>query len=195
MTEPLPTVSQTPDPGPTDGDLAARVAEGDRDAAEALVRRHQTMVRRFLLSLCRRNALADDLAQETLVRMLEHAGSFDPTYSMKTWLLTIARRLWISHLRRADNKVGATDYRGLRTDDRGPDAGLDDQDRRQLLADAMETLSDPQRTTLLLFYQQELPIDEIATILEMPTNTVKSHLHRARAALRDQLDDRKDLMK
>ena len=55
---------------------------------------------------------------------------------------------------------------------------------RKLLGEAMTQLTEPQRTALVLFHQQELPVGEVAKVMKMPEGTVKSHLHRARAALR-----------
>ena len=171
--------------------LAVGVAAGDRAAAEMLVLRYQRLVRSFLLKLCHDSHLADDLAQETLLRMLRHADRYDPQYPMRTWLLTIARRLLINHSRRADSRVGHSEFPGLQHPAAGPAeraAALDEQlaTRRRLDA-AMQQLNETQRSSLVLFYEQDLSVQEMARVLDMPVGTVKSHLHRARAALRAHL--------
>lgn len=177
----------------SDGDLARQVAAGDVRAAEALVRRHQRVVRSFLLRLCRRVDLADDLAQDTFVRALRHAGRFDDRHAMRTWLLTIARRLLINHARRADQRVEATEYAAAVSAEPGPEHDLlsrEDQARmRARLDQALARLTEPQRTAVVLFHQQGLSLREVAQVMSLPEGTVKSHLHRGRAALRTLLPD------
>ncbi|HAI13434.1 MAG TPA: hypothetical protein DCM28_17130 [Phycisphaerales bacterium] len=171
-----------------DAQLARLIAEGDRAAAGELIERYQAPVRSFLLKLSGNADVADDIAQETFVRVLKYAKRYDPQFKMITWLLTIARRLWLNHLRRKDNQTHNTSYEQMSEKASGPDMTLQREDQlehtRKLLSDAMTHLTEPQRTALVLFHQQELPVGEVAKVMKMPEGTVKSHLHRARAALR-----------
>ncbi|MCC5828498.1 MAG: RNA polymerase sigma factor [Phycisphaeraceae bacterium] len=169
------------------------MAAGCRLSAEVLIVRHQSSVRGFLARLSGDASLADDLAQETFVRMLRHAGSFDDRFSMKTWLLTIGRRLLINHHRkqaRIKSPAAASDPVTAKED--SPYERTARQDRQSFLerklAQAMQSLSEAQRDVLVLFYQQQRTIQEIAGMLDLPEGTVKSHLHRARAAVRKNLD-------
>jgi len=175
----------------TDGELATLVAAGDREAGQVLVNRYQRLIRSFLLKLSGNRDLADDIAQETFLRMLTHADRFDPKYPMRTWLMTIARRLLINHLRRADTRVGHSEYHGMHSADAGPaDAAADHDERGRIKAHvhaALDKLTDTQKASIVLFYQHELSIQEVADVMEMPAGTIKSHLHRARAALRQLL--------
>jgi len=181
-----------------DAELARRTADGDRDAAQLLILRYQGVVRSFLLKLSRRPAVADDVAQETFLKMLRYADRYDPKYPMKTWLLTIARRTWLNHLRRADNRVKSGEFSYMASNEADPAALVELTDRqeraRELLGKALEKLSDPQRTAIVLFHQQQLPIQEIAKVMKMPEGTVKSHLHRARAALREILEPQREVI-
>jgi RNA polymerase sigma-70 factor (ECF subfamily) len=177
----------TDDPRP-DGELASLTAQGDREAAAALVRRYHGPVRRFLQRLTGKAELADDLAQDTFVRMLHYAGHYDAKYPMRTWLLTIARRLTINHGRRESRSRPADVEAITVSSEPRPDEQASRRDanrflRRQLDA-AMAHLSLPQRQALLLFHQQGLNIDEAARVMGVPAGTVKSHLHRGRAAMR-----------
>lgn len=171
-----------------DGQLAKLIGEGDRDAAGELIRRYQAPVRSFLLKLSGHAEVADDIAQETFVRVLKYAKRYDPQFKMITWLLTIARRLWLNHLRRKDNQTHNTSYEQMSESSPGPAMKLQREDQldhtRKMLSEAMTKLTDPQRVALVLFHQQELPVGEVAKVMKMPEGTVKSHLHRARAALR-----------
>lgn len=172
----------------SDGDLAQGIARGDRAAGAALIERHQSMVRGFLWRLSGRRDLADDLAQETFMRVLRYAHRFDPKYAMRTWLLTIARRLWINSLRRDSRQVAGPLLGDQVADEPSPAEQFHRTeelgDKRRLLDEAMLGLTEPQRTALVLFYQQDLPLAEAARVMEIPIGTVKSHLHRGRAALR-----------
>jgi RNA polymerase sigma-70 factor (ECF subfamily) len=170
-----------------DAALMRRLARGELAAGGVLVERHQAMVRRFLLRLTGRADRADDLAQDTFVRMIRYAGRFDPAYSLRTWLLTIARRLSINQARGDGRVIGAEPWDW--TDDQPPPhESVDRQDEsdhlRRKLDAAIRQLSPAQRQALLLFHQQELTVQEVARVMEVPIGTVKSHLHRARAAMR-----------
>jgi len=182
-----------PAPAPGDAELARRVAGGDHVAATALIERYHAQVRRFLTRLTRREDIADDLAQETFVRMLRHAGRYDPQYPMRTWLLTIARRLSINRGRSDGRAMGIDDWHWAPASGPGPDDLAEQADEREHLRRRLDAaitqLTEPQRHALLLFHQQELSVQQAAEVMNLPVGTVKSHLHRARAALRQILGD------
>ncbi len=181
-----------------DAALAERAGAGCREAAGVLIARHQGSVRSFLRRLTPDRDLADDLAQETFLRLLRHAGRYDPRWAMKTWLLTIARRLLINHLRRADNGNGKLPAQPLPGPARTPLEQASERDQRmhtrRALERALDELNETQRQVILLFHQSEMPIGAIAEVMQMPTGTVKSHLHRARAALRRSLIQMPEIM-
>ncbi len=176
-----------------DGDLASRTAKGDSSAATELVNRYQGYVRRFLRRLTGRDDLADDLAQDTFVRMLSYADRYDPKYPMRTWLLTIARRLAINRNRHDQRVIHTEDFPTLATRELAPDfavAAADaQQNLRARLNESMQCLTDSQREAVLLFHQQGLGVNDVAEVMGLPVGTVKSHLHRGRAALRKYLGD------
>ncbi len=173
---------------PSDGDLAQRWAGGDRSAGALLVERHQAVVRSFLRRLVPRADWADDLAQETFLRLLRHADRYDPRYPMRTWLLTIARRLYLNHAQLAVHRPATSEVQALPTSEVSHEAQVEARDQqhhqRLMLNMALAQLSEPQRTALVLFYQQDLSIEQIARVMDQPQGTVKSHLSRGRAAMR-----------
>lgn len=174
-----------------DAELAARTAGGDREAAHALVARHEQAVRAFLRRVCFDQAQVEDLAQETFLRLLRHADRYDPAYPMRTWLFTIARRLSITSGERRQFLTKPETLARIGSRPETPESRVDRQDRldhtNRLLDRALTGLTEPQRTAIVLFYQQNLPLEEISKVMEMPAGTVKSHLHRARAALAESL--------
>jgi RNA polymerase sigma-70 factor (ECF subfamily) len=145
--------------------------------------------------------LAEDLAQETFLRVLQACDRYDPRYPMRTWMLTIARRLAINHGQRKGNQLRLVDPQQAPpvAQTRPPDQPLIDQEQKQLARDAldeaMQSLSEPQRQAVLLFYQQGLSMEETAQAMELPVNTVKSHLHRARAALKKRLEPQQEKLR
>lgn len=175
----------------SDADLAKAVARQNKDAAQALVMRYQRDVRGFLLSLCRDPYLADDLAQETFVRMLRHAESYDPQYRMKTWLFTIARRLLINHARKHKRESLFGEFPLGQSSEAGPYQVAAKADQRgwlkRKLQDAMLALTETQRRAIELFHGQNLSVQEVAVEMQVPVGTVKSHLHRARSSMREVL--------
>jgi len=186
--------SQIPLDGCDEGTLASLVAKGDLAASAELVRRHQAAVRGFLRVVCYDRSATDDLAQETFLRALRYADRYDPKYPMRGWLLTIARRLSINHGNKAKRRRPDAGADLERIDGQAPlpEADLEATEQRamtkRIVVQAMEKLSEPQRVTIALHYQQGLPLEEIAERLEMPVGTVKSHLHRGRKRMKELLE-------
>jgi len=176
---------------PADGELAQRAAGGDRSAASVLIQRHHPAVRRFLRRLTGRDDLADDLAQDTFVRLLRYIDRYDPSYPMRTWLLTIARRLTINHARRDRRSIPSDDFSRVQSNGPAPSEPVEQMDQQALLRKqldaALTVLTDRQRQAVVLFHQQQLSVQDVAEVMGLPTGTVKSHLHRGRAAMRQYL--------
>lgn len=186
---PAPGSPEGADPAePSDGELAKRVAAGDREAAGVLVERYQRQVRRFLGRLVNRADQADDLAQETFVRMLRYADRYDPKYPMRTWLMTIARRLSINAAAKNKRVILGDEFDHNPSPHGSHETDVDRADHNRLLARRLQAaiteLSEPQRQAIVLFHQQDLNVQEVAAVMGVPVGTVKSHLHRGRLAMR-----------
>ncbi len=173
--------------------LVQRAAGGDRAAAEELVRAHQGALFGFLLRMCGKRDIAEDICQEAFVRALTNLDRFDGRYRFSTWLFTIARRLLLNHLQKRKpvydtegvlGRVGTSGAPGEPAQKREQD----DRVRSSLRA-ALMGLSAEQREVILLFHQLGWPIALIADHLGMPEGTVKSHLHRGREHLRQILEE------
>ncbi len=159
------------------------------DAFEALVREHQARVRRQLRRLTRGDAaLADDLAQETFVLAWRHVGTFRGDARVSTWLHRIALNAWLAHCRRRPTgEVVAA------PDDDAPDAAASEPDpsgatvRRIDVERALGRLPEPERLALIHCFQLDLSHAEAADVLGWPLGTLKSHVARGKARLREQL--------
>ncbi|MGA1045648.1 MAG: RNA polymerase sigma factor [Phycisphaerales bacterium] len=171
--------------------VITRAKAGDPAAIEALVRRHQASLHAFLLRRCGRPDLAEDLVQESFVRVLRSLDRFDPRFRFSTWLFTIGRRLLVNHLQKMRPAYDSdlVESRGSR---RGqPSQPVLEQERRRavlgLVERAMECLNPRQREVVERFHTQGRPIPEIAAEMGIPEGTVKSHLHRARRRMQESI--------
>jgi RNA polymerase sigma-70 factor (ECF subfamily) len=176
-----------------DAELIARVlARDDRHAFSELVRRHQSSVRGFLRRLTRgRQALADDLAQETFIEAYRSLARYRGHSAFSTWLLGIACNRWRNDRRRerpteewTDDTVPAESVGG---GDRFAADATTAADWREDLAAALVHLSDGERAAIHLCFQEGLTNEEAAEVLGFPLGTVKTHLARAKEKLRAHL--------
>jgi RNA polymerase sigma-70 factor (ECF subfamily) len=170
--------------------LISRIARGEALAMRALFARHQTRVYRWLLRFVRDPAMAEDLLNEVFLDVWRQAGSFAGKSSVATWLLAIARFKAISASRKRvdaqlDEAVAET------IPDPADDAQtlLEREDQRNLLRDALASLSDEHREVLDLVYYHGRPVKDVAEIIGIPEATVKTRMFYARKKLADVLKD------
>lgn len=192
-------------PDPPDETLMLRYQQGDRAAFTQLVKRHQTALFNFALRQVRVPQVAEDVVQETFVRVVHNAPDFKHEARFTTWVYTITRNLCIDHLRkRALRKHPSLDEsRG--EDGDGPTLGEQTADPRasvereatgtelqERIARAVDTLPDEQREVFLMREIANLPFKEIATITNVPENTVKSRMRYALERLQEALAEYED---
>jgi RNA polymerase sigma-70 factor (ECF subfamily) len=176
--------------GPEDRELLERVRQGDGDALEALLTRYEGQLFRFSMRMCRNREDAREVLQESLLAAARSMDGFRGDAALSTWLFTIARRQCAKRRRKleASRPSGKADASTELEDERpAPDDAVAD---RQLLAaveGAIAHLEPGYREVLLLRDVEGLTAPEVATALEMSVPQVKSRLHRARVALRQQL--------
>ena len=137
-----------------------------------LVRAEQESLRRFLLALCGGNAFeADDIAQDALIRAYVASGSFLGLSRFSTWLFRIAYNCYIDRCRKVHPETVPTDTPqalNIRSEDE-TDAGF----RYQKLYQALEQLQEKEKAVIILHYFEDRSIKEIASILQIPSGTVK----------------------
>lgn len=174
-----------PDDNLSDADLVRGTQEGRSRCQAVLVNRHLRSIYALALRVTGNAADAEDVAQDTFVRAFERLAQYDPDYSFRNWLLKIATNLAISHLRscrrraRLHHEFGphqASDDEVVISDHDGEAARC----RRFL-----DHLDDNQRTALVLFHFEELSYTQVAHVMGMPVNTVRTLIHRGRARLRE----------
>jgi len=172
---------------PGDFELMRRVREGDREAFEVLIRRHQQGLMNFF---ARMGAYTDaeDLAQKTLLKVFEYRFRYRETAKFTTFLYTLARHAWIDGLRRKKRRDAYTD--GLRQDECLADTASAGRAAVSMDAQAaLEALPQRLRSVVVLGICQGLAYEDVARILKIPTGTVKSRMFVALRRMREFFDE------
>jgi RNA polymerase sigma-70 factor (ECF subfamily) len=189
----------------SDESLMLRYRDGDVRAFELLVTRHRKPVFNFILRFVRDTAQAEDVTQETFLRLVKGADAYERQAKFTTWLYTIARNLCVDAARRGKHRKAASldapvDEEGsVSLLDLVPDGGaaVDRQAQSRELAvrlrQAIESLPDEQREIFLLREVADLQFNEIAAVVGCPENTVKSRMRYALEKLREALEEYRDL--
>jgi RNA polymerase sigma-70 factor (ECF subfamily) len=183
-----------------DADLVAQCRHGDSAAFGTLVVKYQDRVFNTVWRMCGDRTAAEDLTQEAFVKALQSIGQFDGRAGFYTWLFRIAVNLTINSHRKARRTVWSLDATSADGDgqltapiDRlaghepSPNDRAQNDETHRLVAEALAELDEEHRTVVVLRDLESFGYDEIAEILNVPTGTVKSRLHRARLALRERL--------
>jgi RNA polymerase sigma-70 factor (ECF subfamily) len=171
----------------SDAELLAAVAAGDRDVPlRELYQRYAGRVYGLGVQLLSDRGLAEELVQETFVRLWRSAGLYEASRgSPATFIFTIARRLAIDLWRRPSSRTPDPDQQALPTDDQ-----IDRLVTRLGVRDALDSLSSAHRQVLELSYRDQLKQTEIAERLGIPLGTVKTRSHHALRLLKSELQRR-----
>lgn len=180
-----------------DDQLMVKIQEGDPAAFEELVERHQGPLINFFYTNSRDRQLAEDLTQETLLRVYDQGWDYLPRGKFRGWMFRIARNLLIDTVRRRshDALVKAVHSRndeqslitGIVADVISPEEAANHRELAGMVDHLLIELPEEQRLTFTLHHFAGLPLGEIAEILESTVPTTKSRLRLAREKLRDQL--------
>ena len=183
--------------GNEDADLVRRCLSGDQRACRDLVRRYERPVYSVLMRVVRRSEDAEDLVQETFVKVFKALDRYDPERPFAAWIFTIASRLAIDHFRRrriqtvslSYSDPGSSEERTMDVEDTGlkPDEITSNAEEELQTSAIIDSLPEHYRIVVLLRHQQDLSYEEISQALNLPLGTVKARIHRARALLKDRI--------
>ena len=168
--------------------LIGRIAQGDRLAMQVLYGRHHVRVYRFALRIVRNEQAAEDLISEVFLDVWRQAGSFEGRSAVTTWLLSIARFKALSALRR--RKEAALDDEtaaAIEDPSDNPETAIQKKDSGNILRQCLTALSQDHREIVDLVYYHEKSVEEVAEIVGIPENTVKTRLFYARKKLAELL--------
>jgi RNA polymerase sigma-70 factor, ECF subfamily len=165
--------------------IARGLRRRDPDLLDRLIEQYQHRLLRYLIYLSGNRELAEDLFQETWIRVLERGHQYDGRHEFSTWLYAVARNLTIDYLRK-NNPVsldGLMDYEEhapLEPADNRPMAWevVQQHEQAERIGAALVTIPAEYREAVVLRFQEELALDEIAAVTGAPLGTVKSRLYR-----------------
>ena len=177
------------DAGTRDQDIVELLRGGATEAAfERLIDRYENKVYRLCCSLLRDPDQAQDAAQESLVRVWKALAKYDQRASLSTWIYTITRNRCPTAIERRRDLDSLSDSEVQLQAEAAQAVGPEpEQDHLAMLRELVEALPERYRRVLTLFYYEERSVAEVALMLGQPEGTVKTNLHRARAALAEQL--------
>ena len=172
--------------------LIKKVKKGDLDAYGAIIQDYQSSVFNVCYRVLGNRQDAEDLTQEAFLRAYHQISSFDLSRSFGPWMRTLAANLCYNHLKKAWlNQVPLEDERDTIKDDSnyGPEGSLEIDQEHKALYHAIWKLPEVQRMALELRHFQGLSYLEMADALNLPLNTVRSHLYRSRQKLAELLEE------
>ncbi len=191
-----------------DDELMQRFQKGDEEAFNLIVRRHQQALINFIARFTGDKDNAEDLAQETFIRMFKAANRYKPGRAQfKTWMYFIAKNLCKNEIRnrgrrdryRVDNIITESNSNNDNEDEIDliasapadialqPEVALERKELNNVIQDAIAELPEQYRFPLILRDIQGFSYDEISKILELRNGTTKSRINRARVMLKDKL--------
>jgi RNA polymerase sigma-70 factor (ECF subfamily) len=183
-TTPVPSKARV-ETSPEERDWIARCRAGDARAYRLLVERYQDRAYALAYRMVRSRPDAEEIAQDAFVRAWRAIGDFRGDATFMTWLYRILVRLALDRAEALKNRrareIGVEDPE----EPKEPAAAPADGGLARRLDRLLAELPPAQRATLTLFYYEDRPVSEIAEMLNMPENTVKTHMSRGRATLRE----------
>lgn len=182
----------------TDQDLVARAREGREAAHRELIGRYQRPVLSLIYRLVHDRELAEDLAQETFIKVLNALDRYNPSYKFSSWIFKIAHNTAIDQLRKKEletisldgsphaetaEQTAASTIVAVATDET-PEEFTASRELGREINKALAGLRPEYRTAIILWHVEGRPYDEIAEIMDLPLGTVKTFIHRARKELK-----------
>ena len=183
-------------------ELVSNVIAGNRKSFELLVRQYQNLVLHIVTPLIGINADREDISQDVFIKVYEKLNQFEFKSSLATWIGRIAYNTSLSFLQKKRNVLIADLISKSESDTEGnvesihpewkdaepdPEEVLVRREEIQLVRKSVDRLPELQKTILLLFHQDEMSLEEIQQVMDIPVNTIKSHLFRARKSLKQML--------
>ena len=177
----------------TDERLIKQFQEGDRHAFDELVKRYKDRLHNFVCRYLNNQTLAEDVVQETMIKLYTHKHYYKPIAKFSTWIYTIAKNLALTELRKNKRKRTQSMWndRGELIDIKSNEESLENKIQNELAVEELNKCLDeiPEnfRIAVVLRDFQELSYKEISKILEIPIGTIKSRINRGRIQLAEKL--------
>lgn len=189
-----------------DADLVALAQQGREAAYREILRRYERPVFSLIFRMVRDREIAEDLAQDSFIKVLNHIDRYRPEFKLSSWLFKIANNVAIDHLRkrhvdtismdgsphaRTAAEIEATSIEIAAKQE----TALEELENRELgsaIERAIAQLRPEYKACIMLRHVEGRSYEEIATTLDLPLGTVKTYIHRARHQLRDALESTRE---
>jgi RNA polymerase sigma-70 factor, ECF subfamily len=171
----------------SDDALVRRVGAGDAVAFRVLIERHQRMVERMVARLVDNRSDREEVAQDTFHRVYRGAANFRGDAPVGAWIAQIAHRCAIDHLKKSRRSERPLVEEEKERFGDSPDQQLASNEVRAIMQREISALPAIQKSVITLYHLQGMSIGDIATALEQPSGTIKSHLFRARLRLKEEI--------
>jgi RNA polymerase sigma-70 factor (ECF subfamily) len=174
----------------SDEDLMKRCREGDMSAFELIVLRYKDAIFNFIYHFLADYHRAQDISQETFLRVFRNADRYKSRNSFKSWIYRIAANLCKNELRdRSRHKELLLDDPAVYTESRytSPDKAYEDEEVQRLVKEAVNSLPEDQRMAIVMREYQDMTYEEIASALNCSLGAVKSKIYRARQNIKRML--------
>nr|WP_026264194.1 RNA polymerase sigma factor SigW [Paenibacillus terrigena] len=178
--------------------LALLARKGDQRAFAEIVELYKDKIFHLAYRMLSNRHEAEDVVQDTFLRVYKNLDRYDENQKFSTWIYRIGTNLCIDRLRKRkptysldaemNDQEGVDGYSILPSDDRTPESELLLSETQQLIRQAIESLPAKYKTVMVLRYLQELSLQEISDVLDMPVTTIKTRVHRGREYLRKKLE-------
>lgn len=186
----------------TDQEVVALAVQGRETAFRELIGRYERPVFSLIYRLVRDRERAEDLAQDTFIKVLNHLERYDPSYKLSSWIFKIAHNTALDHLRKKQPEMLSIDGSPhARTaaeieattltpasHDENPEEYTSSKELGVEIERALGGLRPEYRTAIVLCHVEGRAYDEIARIMDVPLGTVKTFIHRARKELMRELE-------
>ncbi|HEY4690336.1 MAG TPA: sigma-70 family RNA polymerase sigma factor [Anaerolineae bacterium] len=178
---------------PTDGQLLARIREGDLSALGTVYDKYRLQVFHTALAITRDRQAAEDILQECFLKVFSYVDRIDASLPLLPWLYRVTVNLsytWATRQSRWRTSLENLLDHLVAPPRTAPEGQFEARDLKARIQDAIESLPFNQRAVVILYYLSDLSLKEIAYVLDCPVGTIKSRLHYGRETLRSRLSRR-----
>ena len=185
-------------------EIIERLKQGDQQALKSIIELYQDYVFTIALQLVKKKETAEEITQDVFVKIYQKISTYEYRAKFTTWLFTIVYRTSLNYLEKKQILVTASDYTFLDSNDNSIDVILDnscfgnerqdmedmfesDHQRQLIIYKAIDELEMKQGVVISLFYLKDFSVNEIAEIMQLSANTIKTHLFRGRENLKKTL--------
>ena len=174
----------------SDQELVVLAIKGDSKAFEQLVFRYEKPIFIYTKRFLNQKESAEDVTQETFIKIYRSLKNFDPEYKFKTWIYTVATNTVYDWLRKAkkSKELFIIDDPDNSFETIDEDASYNKIEDKELIDNALKNIKPVYQSVIVLFYRDGLLYEEIAEVLRVPVNTLKTYMSRAKKALGEELN-------